>query len=99
MNKQCLIIKKYYNFLDKEEYKPKYLKRSKNINKLKVFKKKRKSFTRRDKQLKRFKRKLYKYAYSVYNKKNSMFSQRLKYTEKYKLNLISRLKLKKKWIL
>ena len=101
MKKQYLILKKHSSFLYKEELRTKYMTRYKNFKKIKLYKKGRKSWTRREKQVLRFKKSIDRKHRTFDRFKSNIisFETRSLFKYRYSLNLVSRLKLKKKWSL
>ena len=96
MKKQFHILIKHHSFLYRIENRSQYMAKFNKMKKIKLFKKKRKSWTRKEKQLARFKRKLIN-KHKILDRYNNITMLRSNYKNRYELNLISRMKLKKKW--
>ena len=98
MKKQYFILNKHNSFILNEDQRSRYIQSRKVGNKIIHFRIKKKSITRRDKIYKRVNRNITR-KYVGFDRFNTNIWLGIKsgFNYKYNLNLISRLKLKKKW--
>lgn len=91
IKKESLIVKNNFYHISKETYLGKYLNENNtSLKKVRLFKKKFKSFTKKDKMLKAKQ-------YQFYNLKKKINFKKMFLFNRYQLNLQSKTKLKSKW--